>query len=206
MTEQQILEAYLARLRSLLPRSTLAEREEIVREIRAHVLDSCMEPGATVLAVLQRLGSPEELALCYADGFISIAAASSRLPVRLLGALSRLVACGLTGSIVFVVGAIGYLVGGAAILTAFLKLLFPANVGTWIWNGHFVASGLLFPVPPPGAQELLGWHYIPVMLTAGAIVLALTHLLLRAILNLSRRLQAGLSGVRPEARAFVPFG
>ena len=48
----------------------LTERDEIVREISAHIRDSAEESGVSVETILARLGSAEELAAQYRDGIL----------------------------------------------------------------------------------------------------------------------------------------
>jgi uncharacterized membrane protein len=55
------IEAYLSALRTQLAPITLAEREEILREIAAHIRDS-VETGTPIETVLARLGPPAALA------------------------------------------------------------------------------------------------------------------------------------------------
>ena len=56
MTEQQQIDQYLSVFRSNLRSVTLGEREEILREIGAHIRDSVEEGSTDVASVLERLG------------------------------------------------------------------------------------------------------------------------------------------------------
>ena len=56
MTAEMQIDSYLTALRLHLGPLTIAEREEIVREIGAHVRDSAEETGASIETVLARLG------------------------------------------------------------------------------------------------------------------------------------------------------
>jgi hypothetical protein len=64
----------------------------------------------------------------------------------------------------------------------------------WLKNGRLIASGTLFPPPPPSAHEVLGWAYIPIFLTVGSLLLLLTNSLIRASLRVSQRWQLQISG------------
>jgi uncharacterized membrane protein len=67
MTAVTGIDSYLIELRLHLTRLTIGEREEIVREINAHIRDSAEESGVAVEAILARLGPAQELAAQYRD-------------------------------------------------------------------------------------------------------------------------------------------
>ena len=90
MNQDMQIEGYLTALRLHLGPLTIAEREEIVREIGAHVRDSAEESGASIESVLARLGPAEELATQYRDGLLIRKASRSISPVLLLRASVRL--------------------------------------------------------------------------------------------------------------------
>ena len=60
MTTEIQIDSYLTALRLHLGPLTIAEREEIIREINAHIRDSAEETGVSVETVLARLGPAEE--------------------------------------------------------------------------------------------------------------------------------------------------
>ena len=97
MTTELQLDNYLTHLRLHLSPLTIADREEIVREIEAHVRDSAEESGATIGAVLARLGPAEALAAQYRDGLLIRAASRSLSPLVLLRATIRLASKGIFG-------------------------------------------------------------------------------------------------------------
>lgn len=185
MIAERQMEAYLSLFRANLGPMTLNEREEILREIEAHVRDAQEEPGATLDNVLRQLGTPEQLAAQYRDGMLIRNASRSYSPVVLLRGALRLATRGLSGIVVFFAGIIGYAVGGGFVLSAMLKPIFPRNTGLWVHDGHLVSSGTLFP-PPTGAHEVLGNWYIVVSLILGSLMLLGTMYLIRATLRLSK--------------------
>ena len=180
MTTEKQLESYLATLRLHLAPLTLGEREEILKEISAHVRDSAEQSGATVETVLARLEPAEALAKEYRDGL-------------LISRASRLSSKGIAGIAVFFVGLFGYAIGGGLVITALLKPIFPANTGLWMLDGHVVSSGVLFPPPAAPAHEVLGMSYILIALVAGSLTLLSTTWAIRVFLGLSRGLEAQLS-------------
>lgn len=195
MTDSPSVQHYLATFRAHLRPMTLGEREDIVREIRAHIHEVAAEGLVPPEVILQRLGPPQQLAQLYCNGWLLPAAGEGALPFPLFRSAVRLATRGLTGMFVLILAIIGYTTTAALVITACLKLLFPANVGTWVWNGHFMACGLLFP-PLPGAQELLGWNYIPVALITAGFLWAATQAAIRFAWATSRRLQ-GLLRAEP---------
>jgi hypothetical protein len=193
MTQEMQIESYLTALRYNLGPLTIADREEIVREISAHIRDSAEEPGASIPSVLSGLGPAEKLAAQYRDGLLIRQASRSNSPLVLLRGASRLATKGIFGFFVFFVGMSGYLIGGGLVLTAFIKPILPSNTGLWLdGDGHIVSSGVLFPPPGPFAHEVLGIWYIPISLIAGSLALLFTNWAIRTALRLSQRFQARL--------------
>jgi uncharacterized membrane protein len=193
MTTELAIDNYLTSLRLHLGPLTIAEREEIVREIRAHIRDSAEEPGASIESVLARLGPAEKLAGQYRDGILIRQASRSFSPLVLLRGALRLTTKGFFGIFVFCCAILGYSSGVVFVFAAFAKPLFPAHTGLWFQDGRFVDSGVLhFPPPAPLAHEVLGMWLIPLALTLGSFTLLLTTWAIRTSLRLSQRLQAKL--------------
>jgi uncharacterized membrane protein len=193
------IDAYLAELRNRLAPITLTEREDILREIAAHIRDS-VESGSTTESVLKRLGSPEDLAAQYRDGALIRSASRSVSPITLLRATLRVAARGTVGILVFFCGFTGYTVGVSLLLMGLLKPFIPASVGMWtskttaVWQTSGPTLGIQTNHPP---HELLGWWAIPVGLIGGAVVLVLTTLAIRLFLRLSQHVQRTLTGALP---------
>jgi uncharacterized membrane protein len=190
MTAETQMERYLTELRLHLGSITIAEREEIVREIGAHIRDSAEESGASIETVLARLGPARELAAQYRHGLLIRKASGSFSPLVLLRATLRLATRGIFGILVFFLGIIGYAFGGGLVLTALIKPILPANTGMWFQDGHLVDSGVLFPAPAPPAHEVLGMGYILVALILGSMTLLITTFAIRRSLRLSQRWQS----------------
>lgn len=194
MTDEQQVEQYLSSLRTHLGAMTPTEREEILREIQAHIRDSAEEPGSSLAVVLARLGPADELAVEYQDGLLIRQASRSLSPISLMRATFRIATKGVLGTLAFVCGFLGYLTGFAVVLTALIKPIFPERTGLWT-NGsaehlRFLA-GTVYPTPQPPMHEILGWRYIPIALTVGALLLVLTTLAIRFFLRISRRERGG---------------
>jgi hypothetical protein len=187
------IDNYLASLRTHLGPMTLSERDEIIREISAHIRDSEEESVASVETILARLGSAEELAAQYRDGVLIRKASRSVSPVVLLRGALRLATKGISGLVIFFAGMFGYLIGGGCVLSGLLKGVFPAHTGTWFQDGRMIASGTQLYPPPPPAHEVFGMWYVPLMLTVGSLTLLATTFVIRRSLRISQQLQGKLS-------------
>jgi uncharacterized membrane protein len=192
MTAETQIDSYLTALRTHLGPLTISEREEIVREINAHIRDSAEEPGASVESVLARLGPAEELAAQYREGFLIRQASRSNSPIVLLRGALRLATKGVFGTLIFFLGLFGYMMGGGLFLTGILKVIFPANTGMWFKDGSFVFCGSSITPPGPPAYEVLGMWCIPLALFAGSLILVLTTAAIRASLRASQSWQSKL--------------
>jgi uncharacterized membrane protein len=175
----QSIEAYLAALRTQLAPITLSEREEILREIAAHIRDS-FEAGTPIDTVLARLGTPAELAAEYRDGQLIRAASRSISPLTLLRATLRLATKGITGILVFFCAVFGYFTGCTLVIAAIVKPFAPSHVGFFM------------NTTPGPAHDLLGWWVIPISLIGGTLLLILTTLAIRGFLRLSQKVQRSL--------------
>ena len=193
MTHEMQIESYLTALRSHLGPLTIAEREEIVLEIGAHIRDSAEQSGTAVSAILARLGTAEGLAAQYREGLLIRQASRSFSPLVLLRAALRLATKGVFGVLVFFLGIFGYAIGGGLVLTALVKPILPGNTGVWFdGNGHLISSGVIFPPPGSSAHEVLGLWYIPLALIVGSLTLLATTWSIRTSLSISQRWRAKL--------------
>lgn len=192
MTAEMQIDSYLSALRLHLGALTFAEREEIVREIGAHVRDSAEESGASFETVLARLGPAEELAAQYRDGLLIRKASRSLSPLVLLRATLRLATKSASGIVVFFCSVFGYCFGAGFVLIALSKAIFPAHTGAWIQNGRLVDLGAFVYGVPPQAHEVLGMWIIPLGLIAGALTLLFTTYVIRTSLRISQRWQSRL--------------
>lgn len=183
---------YISSLASHLAPMTLAEREDILREIGAHIRDS-VETGVPLETVLDRLGTPEELAAQYRDGALIREASRSLSPVLLLKATLRLAAKGAVGTVVFLAAFTGYATSLSLFLMGILKPFMPASVG--LWMNRSITTTTTDPSNPAvtfGIQshsaphEILGYWAIPIGIIGGIAVFAVTTLAVRYFLRLSR--------------------
>ena len=192
MIAEEQIHFYVSALRTKLAPIALEDREEILREITAHIRDATEQTGTSVDAILAQLGSPADLAAQYRDGLLMRRASRSLSPVRLMRAALRLATKGIFGVFVFFLGIFGYTVGGGLALSGMVKPLLPANTGAWFMDGHFFSSGTLFPAPPPPAHEVLGMWYITIALVLGSLTILMTSFLIRTCVRISHKWQSKL--------------
>ena len=191
MTDELQVSNFLDSLRLHLRPMPIDDREEIVREIGAHIRDSAEANGTPLTTILDRLGPATELAAQYRDGLLLSKAGRSLSPLLLLRASLRLATKGVFGFVVFMLGLTGYVSGAALVLAAFIKPLAPEHAGVFVQDGKLISLGVLIWAPP-NSHEVLGIWLIPIGLTAGSLILLLTSFLIRNALRASRGLQSRL--------------
>jgi uncharacterized membrane protein len=191
-TEQKMVN-YLAELRASLGQMPIAERDEILREIGAHIGECAEESDGAIADVLARLGAPQQLAAEYRNGILVRKAAQSFSPWLLLRATGRLATKSFTGVAIFLCAVAGYGMGAGFVLTALLKPFMPHLIGLWVgthftfgfWGSPIDGFGLgAFIADRSGVHEVLGVWYIPVALAAGGILLQVTTLIIRKLLRI----------------------
>jgi hypothetical protein len=180
------IDNYLGKLRQCLPNMPVEDREEIVREISVHIRECAQEPASSIDEILQRLGSPESLASQYGHDLLIRHASRSFSPVLILRALLALAKRGLQGFALFLGALVGYGAGGALLLTAILKPIFPRQIGLWVGPGVFNFGGHE-PRYSDSVHEVLGHWYIPVALWLGCSLICLTTFGIRRYLNRSKQ-------------------
>lgn len=181
MVEQQQIDEYLTELRHHLGSMTLTDREEIVREINAHIRDSAEEPGETVTSILSRLGPADKLAAQYREGLLIHRASQSYSPLVLLRGALRFTRRGLFGIFVAFAGLFGYWLGGGIVLVGLMVL-------PWLLIQRHTSTASAYP-PTPFWVTVVG---ILVFIAMGCAILLLTTLLMRTALRVFRRWQLPL--------------
>jgi uncharacterized membrane protein len=200
MTSNPMIESYFAALSNQLADLPQPKRDEVVRELRAHVFDRLEQitvpSDDDCRAVLKAMGTPEEISRQYRVELLLSRSAWRISPWKMLRTLFRWTLTGIQGYIVFVVALMGYTLGAAFYITALLKPLFPHNVGIFVSEeGVNIAR---FPVPPPGV-EVLGPYYIPIAVFAGFLFTLGTTLLIRFVVRKFGRLKQRVAGIAASA-------
>ncbi len=201
----ELLESYLERFQSALVGMTLAERQDIVEEIRVHV-EERLATGMSVAETLTRLGPADELAREYCRGALvrragALARRASRAfsPWLMLRAAFAWAMTGLHGIFVFLAAMFGYGLGFGFAILAVLKFIFPDATGLWVGGGN-----LEFGIPSPQAgdvHEILGKWFEPVAVGLAALFLSLTTFAMRKLMAGFRYWRASALSVKmPEGK------
>jgi uncharacterized membrane protein len=179
-----MIDDYFAQLETKLADLPAADRQDVTRELRAHVLDRLEQvtvaTEADCRSVLKALGTPEEIARQYRLERIMSRSAWRISPLSVLRTLLRWTLTGVQGYFVFVVALIGYVLSASFYITALLKPFFPHNVGVFVSEQGLNLAR--FPDAPPGT-ELLGAYYIPVAIVLGYLFTLVTTVLIRFIVR-----------------------
>ena len=181
---QDPVERYLERLDRVLATLSARERAKIIREARRDIADRVASRDGewSVARVLDELGEPVE----YAQTFITPERRTS------LGPIARLYHAGhtrLAGLLTVGTLAFGYASSLLFIALAIVKLIHPDRVGLWLDR----ASGdwFLAVVPlgdRPAGEEVLGWWFVPIVLSAVVVLYHGTRLFRAQMAELRRAL------------------
>ncbi|MGZ4810732.1 MAG: HAAS signaling domain-containing protein [Thermoanaerobaculia bacterium] len=194
---QTRIDSYLMHLRRSLGELPPEEINDILREIRGHILERAESSGELtnekLVSILKALGKPEDIGPLYQAEAMVARARSSFSPALILRTVVRWAMVSLAGFVTFLVGLCGYSTGLAFLICALLKPIFPAQIGAWS-NGHNFSIGT---ISGTNSTELMGWWLIPVCLLASATLLVLTTRFMRWMLRFAIRRRA--SSVPVEA-------
>jgi uncharacterized membrane protein len=200
MTSNPMIESYFAALANQLSDLPQAKRDEVVRELRAHLFDRLEQIAVPTdddcRTVLKAMGSPEEIARQYRLELLLNRSAWRISPWSVLRTLFRWTLTGIQGYIVFVLAVIGYTMAAAFYITALLKPFFPHNVGVFISEQCLNLAH--FPGPPPGT-EILGVYYIPVAVFVGFLFTLGTTLAIRFVARHFGKLKQKVSSMAAAA-------
>jgi uncharacterized membrane protein len=189
MTEelQSRVDAYLMKLRRSLGELPPEDVNDILREIRSHILEraggGAELTNEKLVTILRELGRPEEIGPLYQAEASVARARSSLSPLLILRATMRWGMNSLLGLAVFISGLFGYGLALGLIMAACMKPFDPEHVGAWVTDSGFTIGTLSQPSRP----DLLGWWLIPVGLVTGAVLLVATTRFLRWMLRFAVR-------------------
>ena len=165
------IESYLARVRAALRGLPERETEDILGELRSHVVDLAGEEGEDIEAALASLGDPVDLAKKYRNENSMTRAECSSSPLVILQGLrhaSRSRWQRVTVTALYFFGYANVLSLWAA---AIEKVFAPSRTGLWytpgnLWPFTLVTDGQ----GPAAARELLGWWLIPAFCVLGWVL------------------------------------
>jgi len=187
------IDRYLARLRAGLARLGQAEVDEILREIRGHILEQTETDNTPehLQATLAKLGSPEQLASLYQTESVLARVRDSGSHLGLVRGVFCLARRSVLGLVAAVTGLVGYLLALWCLSLGIMKIIWPENVGVW-WGPEERAFGYnvttingSLDLPP----DLLGWWLVPAGLFGCTLLIMATGRVLRWILLRARPVQ-----------------
>lgn len=204
MPDQIQVEAYLAELRRRLRGMKSDDADEVIQELRGHILDrlaAAPPSAADVHATLAKLGAPAELAPHYIASYFARRAEVSRSSLSIVQSLFHWASLSIAGCGALVGAITGYFLGGALVLCAASKPFHMLTAGLWAYpdvaGDTTYSLRLGFGQPPPGAHDVLGWTVVPLGLVFGCALVVLTT---RMALWLMRQFRLG-SPLRPSEAA-----
>jgi len=167
------LDCYLDQVRRHLKGLPQVEVQEIVAELRSHVLDK-VEGTPTpqkVEAAIAALGSPREVARLNLTERVAAELEADRSPLTVLRGVGRLAGLSLYGAFAGLVSFTGYAMAAAFLVTAAVKPFAREHAGLWrVPDAHDNYSFSLGVNSSPHGQELLGWWIIPIGIAAGLVL------------------------------------
>jgi uncharacterized membrane protein len=191
---QTRIDAYLMQLRRSLGELPTDEVADILREIRGHILERTEAAGEMtderLVAILQALGRPEDIAPLYQAEALMARARTSYSPTLLLRGALRWAMLSVKGFAIFLAGLIGYGIALGFLAGGFGKIVAPNSVGAWVTPGSFSIG----TTNNPAAHDVLGWWLVPVGLAVGTVGLVATTWVLRWALGFAK-----LRGVIPAS-------
>ena len=183
---QRKIDAYLRELRRCLGELPPDEVNDILQEIRGHILERAEASGELtedrLVAILKSLGRPDEIAPLYQADSLMARARTSLSPTVVLRGMLRWAMLSVKGFILFLVGLIGYSLAVGFLFGGIGKIVAPHAVGFWV-------SGDTFSIGTnanPAARDALGWWLVPVGLGLGVGLFVGTTRLLRWFLRFAR--------------------
>lgn len=193
-TAREKIERYLIQLGAAMTTLPAAERDENVREIRAHILDTVNATGGpleeAVDVVLARLGAADALA-CQFEREGSFAQASRSLsPLVWLRTTARWALTGVEGFTAFLVALSGYGLGFCMLLAGLLKPFLPNMVGLFVSSNGVTLNRL----DVPGEQDILGSYFLPFALCLGGGLIIGTTFLLKQLVRFCGQAKHALAG------------
>ena len=178
-------------LRRFLPESAAVDAvREVESHIRDRVADAELLPDerAALERVLAELGPPLRVAKAYSLEVAAEEAVATGRIIPIARSLFQLAALGV-GTFFGAIGLfVGYVVGGAFLVIAAMKPIFPANVGLFVQDGLLPSFGARFPAPGP---PMGGYWVVPIAALVGAGVLVLTHRGARRLIEVWLRRRRG---------------
>jgi hypothetical protein len=182
------IEDYLIRLRHSLGNISSQSIDEILLEIRGHIMERVEYVGAIddakLTTILTALGRPEDIGSLYRTYALVTLARVTFSPILIFRTTIHWAKNTVLGFVAFMLGLTGYCLGLSLIACALLKPLFPKNIGLWI---HPHGVELATPNGRDLGPELMGWWIIPTAFVVGILMVVGVTMLLRWMLRFASR-------------------
>lgn len=190
---QRAIDSYLAALRKQLRDLMEEDVNDIVEEIRAHILDKTATAAVPeqVEQTLKALGTPETLASRYRTEELMKRAHAHRSGAQVALLVIQRIGAVLFGLAAFAVSIVGYCIGGGLVVLAVMKIVWPHGTGLWESRGPGADWGLSFSggsgTAPPNSHDLLGWWLVPIGFVVGTGLFYATYRFGAWVIRMLRR-------------------
>jgi hypothetical protein len=186
MKTADTIDRYLLRFRLAL--AGAKDKEELVSEIRSHIVERLEDHSRPVDEIVEdtltALGTPEVLATRYRTEGLLERASTTMSPLLLLRATMRWAMTGIRGFFAFWVLFLGYFMAAGFYVSAALKPFFSDRLGFWVGAHGF---GIMLRPAGGGDTEILGMWFAPVTLALGCLCIIGTTKFVRWLISKRRR-------------------
>jgi len=184
---QSRIDTYLINLRKCLGELPQEEVQDVLLEIRGHILEQSEAKGdlteTKLREILKALGRPEDIGVLYQSESMIARARASWSPHLIFRTTMRWAMRSARGFSIFMLGLVGYVFSFGFFFSALAKPFYPENIGLWL-GPNLLSMG--YHHNTDGVEELLGWWVIPVGLVFGGLFLVGTTRALRWALQFAR--------------------
>jgi hypothetical protein len=167
------LDTYLEQVGRHLKGLPKSEVDEIVAELRSHVLDKVAGTPTPqrVEAAIAALGGPREVARLNLTERVAAELEEDRSPLTVLRGVGRLAGLSVYGAFAGLVSFSGYALAASLLITAAVKPFWGRHAGLWrVPEGNDAYAFSLGVNSSPQGQELLGWWIIPIGVVMGLLL------------------------------------
>jgi hypothetical protein len=167
------LDCYLDQVRRHLKGLPQVEADEIVAELRSHVLDKVAGTPTPerVEAAIEALGSPRDVARINLTERVAAELEADRSPLTVLRGVGRLARLSVYGAFTGLVSFTGYAIAASFLITAAVKPFWREHAGLWrVPDAKDTYAFSLGVNSDPTGQELLGWWIIPIGVVMGLLL------------------------------------
>jgi hypothetical protein len=178
------LELYIARFQMSLTGMTLAIRQDIVDEIRAHVHERMCVSGMPIPEILERLGPAEDLAREYCTGAL-VTRRDGLSPLVVLRGAAAWAVTAAHAIAIAIVAMYGYGIALGFFVFALLRTIVPELTTLWV-PADFNDIGI-GPNPPFDARPLAESWLQPMAVGLGVVFLMLGNRALRRLVPSMKR-------------------